>query len=257
MRKCLILLGVIVSTVLCYVVVSNGLNLGSNVSIASFEEVEQANMQLNTLISQLVNINNTQFHDKEAALNRAIKEYQSTKKEYEDLKASLESADVGTPELSAVDIYDIGFLWTIIGSYGTEEGINLKMDVVKTAVPLEVSSEVYTMCDLKFTVSGDYIHITEFIYHLEDDDRLNFEISNFEMAKGGDNLQATFTVKAVPVKNENLSYLETSLSPLVTNTTNTSTNTNETSSTNTNTTTNTTTTNTTTTNTTSTTNTNS
>ena len=72
------------------------------------------------------------------------------------------------------------------------------------------------MCDLKFTVSGDYIPITEFIYHLEDDNKLGFEISNFEMAKGGNNLQAAFTVKGVPINNANLTELQTSVEPTTT-----------------------------------------
>ena len=61
------------------------------------------------------------------------------------------------------------------------------------------------MCDLKFTVTGEYIAITDFIYSLEDDDTLGFEISEFLLEKGGENLQATFIVKEVPINNKNLS----------------------------------------------------
>ena len=39
------------------------------------------------------------------------------------------------------------------------------------------------MSDINFTVSGTYNSIIEFIYDIEDDDRLGFEIKNFKMSK--------------------------------------------------------------------------
>ena len=65
------------------------------------------------------------------------------------------------------------------------------------------------MCDLNFTVTGEYIDITNFIYSIENDDKLKFEISNFTMEKGGENLQATFVVKKVPVNSKTLSSVPT------------------------------------------------
>lgn len=65
------------------------------------------------------------------------------------------------------------------------------------------------MCDLNFTITGEYIAITDFIYSIEGDDKLNFEISNFLLEKGGENLQATFVVKEVPINSKNLSSVPT------------------------------------------------
>ena len=76
-----------------------------------------------------------------------------------------------------------------------------------------LDTQSYIMCDLKFTVSGDYIPLTDFIYDLEDDPKLGFEISDFALSKGGDNLQATFTVKSIPVNNKNLSDITTAITP--------------------------------------------
>ena len=61
------------------------------------------------------------------------------------------------------------------------------------------------MCDLTFTVTGEYIAITDFIFDLEGDDSLRFEINDFVMQKGGQNLQATFIVKNVPIDSKTLS----------------------------------------------------
>ena len=48
------------------------------------------------------------------------------------------------------------------------------------------------------------MNITDYIYSLEDDDRLNFEINDFELKKNGDMLKATFKVKSVPLSSESL-----------------------------------------------------
>lgn len=207
MRKVVILVILVISIYFCYETVVNGFDISANFSIAGYEKVESSSKKLDTLISQLVNVNDIQFPAKKESLNSAILEYKNKKEEYESLKSILDQNS--SEDISLVDIYDVDFLWTTIGNYGTEEGINLKFDIVKSSTST-ITSEEYTMCDLKFTVSGDYIPITDFIYDLEDDNKLGFEISSFAMAKGDENLQATFTVREVPINNQNLIELTAS-----------------------------------------------
>ena len=109
---------------------------------------------------------------------------------------------------NSMDLYDVDFLWTTIGIYATEKGVTLQFDVSKSSTATAISSE-YVMCDLNFTVTGEYIAITDFIYNIENDDKLNFEISDFAMEKGGENLQATFVVKEVPINSKTLSSVPT------------------------------------------------
>lgn len=221
MRKIIILAILMLSVLLCYQIVVEGVVAGS-LSIPNYEDVEESSKQIDTLISQLISINNIEYPAKKQELESAIKTYQNKKEEYEELEALVtQNTEV---DISLVDIYDVDFLWTIIGNYGTEEGISLKFDVAKSTTST-VTSEEYTMCDLRFTISGDYIALTDFIYDLEDDSRLGFEISNFAMQNGGENLQATFIVKEVPINNKNLTQLTTSVDTANTNTNTTSTNT--------------------------------
>ena len=63
---------------------------------------------------------------------------------------------------------------------------------------------------MNFTITGDYISITEFISSLEDNDQLSFEIRDFMLEKGGENLQATFVVKEVPINSKDLLSVPTS-----------------------------------------------
>ena len=63
----------------------------------------------------------------------------------------------------------------------------------------------YILCNLTFIVSGEYLSIVDFLYDLEDDERLNFEICNFTIKKQGESLQANFIVKSIPINKTNLS----------------------------------------------------
>ena len=78
--------------------------------------------------------------------------------------------------------------------------------------------------DLKFTVNGNYLAITNFIYDLENDESLDFTIDDFDMKSD----VASFTVKDVKIIQE-----EKSSMPENQNTVENSNNTNNTNNTNT------------------------
>ena len=144
-------------------------------------------------------------------IDNHINSDKQTKKDYEDMVSRLPSqaADnlLAIEENDLKDIYNVDFLWTIVGNYATEEGIDLKFDIIKnttSTAALKNTSSKYIVCDLQFFITGKYINLTDFIYDLEDDDRLNFEINDFEMQKDGDNLQVTLNIKEVKVNSENL-----------------------------------------------------
>lgn len=212
MRKIVILLLCAAIAFCAYQVVVEGFSLGSSITVPNYKQVSSSSREIDTLISQIANINDIQMDQSKSSLQSAIKTYKDTKEEYDALAETLSTGGDDAPEISLVDTYDVDFLWTSIGNYGTEEGIKLKFNITKSAESL-LDTTAYTMCDLKFTVSGDYIPITDFIYDLEDDNKLGFEISDFALAKGGDNLQATFTVKNVPINNKNLTEITTSVTP--------------------------------------------
>ena len=73
-------------------------------------------------------------------------------------------------------------MWTIIGNYATKNGVKLTLDIKSTN-----TSDVY---DLNFKVQGKYVGITDFIYNLEDDDELKFEISDFKISSQNDETKA-------------------------------------------------------------------
>ena len=206
MRKYLLTLILIITGVLCFSLIIGGLKVGDFKLVKSYDDVSKISQEKKQIVSELKQKNDTEFMAKKAALNTAVQEYKTKKAQYDKLVEEGQIKE--TAAYNSVDLYDIDFLWTTIGIYAAENGVTLQFDVSKSASATAISPE-YVMCDLNFTVTGEYIDITDFIYSIENDDKLNFEISNFAMEKGGENLQATFVVKKVPVNSKTLSSVPT------------------------------------------------
>ncbi len=206
--------------------------------VASVKELEVASKRLNTQVAALEKSSTDEFSAKKKQLSDTVQNYREAKQEYEQVVAQF-STETATSllemqENDLKDIYDVDFLWTIVGNYATEEGINLKFDVVKnttSASSLNNTSTNYIVCDLKFVITGKYINLTDFIYDIEDDDRLNFEINNFDMEKGESDLKVTLTVREVKINSDNLTDTISSMTTPTPETNNTANNTTNTTNT--------------------------
>lgn len=172
--------------------------------IASVKQLEQKSKELNQAVASLELKTNATYDKKKEELEAVIKNYNSAKTEYDELVPDVDLVS----QVGSKDTYDVSFLWTIIGNYATEEGVLIKMDIGKnttSASSLQNSStSEFIVCDLKFVATGKYINLASFIQNLEDDDRLGFEINNFDMQKSGEDLQVTLTVKEVKVNSKDL-----------------------------------------------------
>ena len=208
MRKYLLIIILIVLAILCFSLMISGFKIGI-FKINSYSDIQELNAQRNILLSELDQKNSVEFKQKQSEISEAVNNYKDKKAQYDTLVA--EGKITESAIYSSMDIYNIDFLWTTIGNYATEKGVTLQFDVTKSSTVTSISSD-YVMCDLNFIITGEYIAITDFIYSLEDDDQLNFEISDFLIEKGGENLQATFIVKGVLINSQNLSSVPTSAS---------------------------------------------
>jgi hypothetical protein len=208
MRKYLLIIILIIVAILFFSIVFWGLKIG-NFKINSYNEILAISNEKKELLASLDNKNTKEFEEKEKALNEAVKEYKTKKSEYDKLAEEGKITDSSIQ--NSIYLYDMDFLLTTIGSYATQKGVTLQFDVSKSTTSTSISSE-YIMCDLNFTITGEYIPITDFIYSIEDDDKLGFEIRDFLIEKGGENLQATFVVKDVPINSKNLSSVPTTSS---------------------------------------------
>lgn len=208
MRKYLLIIVLVILAIICLSLVLFGFEIGK-FKINSYTEIKQISAERNLALTNLKHKNFAEFTQKKENLKDSVEEYKVKKAEYDSLVA--EGKIKESAIYSSMDIYNIDFLWAKLGHNATKNGVTLQFDVTKSSTTTSISSD-YVMCDLNFSITGEYINITDFIYSIEDDDNLNFEISNFIIEKGGENLQANFVVKGILINSQNLSSVPTSAS---------------------------------------------
>lgn len=216
-RKITLSIILILLMIVCYEV-AFGKNETIRKVVPSVSQLSKASDELNKSSAILESKTTTEYEAKRKQLTTSITNYNQSKQEYDEIVPTTANENVlGIAENELKDIYDVSFLWTTIGNYATEEGVAIDMVVQKnttsaSAIRNSATSD-YIVCDLKFTLTGKYINLTDFIFDLEDDDRLGFEINDFDMQKSGEDLQVTLTVKEIKINGADL--IETPVIPQI------------------------------------------
>lgn len=228
MRKILMLIIILLLLALGYVTVMDGVKI-SDFQVLSVKQIEEESQNLKTKIEELNNLIDVEYPKKRTDLSQAGKNLEDAKEEY------LQYTNLSTDEeiLAAMQqkSYAIEFLWTKIGTHAKKEGINLKFEIASSGNGANNAN------DIKFTVEGSYIAVTNFIYAIENDTELNFRIENFKLLPNqGEILQGTFTVRNIAVEGNTSTQSVTATGTTNNNNNNTNTNTTNTNTTNTNTT---------------------
>lgn len=197
MKKILIGILTILLIVMAYLTVFRGISIGG-FSILSVEQIQDENDKLTEEIAQTETLMYSTYATQTEQLERSVSSLLQAKNEYLDLANVSTESELS--EATKEETYKIEYLWTRIGSHATTEGVILKLDV-QTGDTGE--SDVK---NLAFTVTGNYIAIINFVTAIEDDSELGFRIENFKILPGTDNngREATFTVKNVRIKQENV-----------------------------------------------------
>ena len=192
MRKLLIsilLILLIVMTVLC---VKNGINIGP-LHVLGISQIQEANGELTKKIAEAKSTNDD-YTNKLTEIKKLITDLGETRNEYlQTINVSTESE---IKEATQTKNYTIEYLWSQVGNHATQEGVSIKMDVV--------SGVTEDARNLNFTVTGNYLAITNFITSLENDSSLQFTIDEFSMTQN----QCTFIVRDVFIKHENTTVTE-------------------------------------------------
>ena len=156
------------------------------------EKIQEADVEISQNYASSVN-----------KLSTAEKRLKQAKEEYESKIEYLNS----TVGVTQIEKYKIEYLWGIIGNYAKDENLRIDMDIQETVI-----KDTY---NINFSLVGSYVGITNFLYHIENDDELNYKIKNFKItpstsyttSKSGtetttistDNLNATFTVENIVI----------------------------------------------------------
>ena len=196
MKKILLAIVIVLLAVIAYNSVANGYGIGS-FQVLGIKDIKANNEELDNRIEEINRRKTTDYPAKISELNSASKEMLAKKKTYEELVAYSSQSDI--EKANQFQQYEVEVLWTRIGMHATENGVKLKLDII------ESSTSTPNVNDLKFTVVGSYINVTDFIADLEKDAKLAFSIENFELVPAstqdtsatGKVLQASFRVKDI------------------------------------------------------------
>ena len=180
----------------------------------SYKQINDKSNSINDLIEKYKNKNTKELEAKQKQLSTQIEEYGKQKKDYEDILAKKQT---DLANIDAANCYEVDFLWTKVGNFATEHGVDLEFNVTKNVS--DQNKNEYVLTDLNFIVTGSYEAILKFVNSLEREERLEFEIRDFNMSRkkvkekidGKDVerefLQATFKVYSIAINRATLTQL--------------------------------------------------
>ena len=196
MKNILLTILTILITVIMVIVMKSGIDIGS-LHILGFQGIADENQNLLDVIEQSKQKNN-EYTAKLQTINSDSEKLATAKKEYFDLVQVSTASEI--QEAMQIKSYRVEYLWSRVGNHATKEGVKVKMEIASSSM----GDSEYK--DLKFTVNGNYLAITNFIYDLENDESLDFTIDGFDMKSDA----ASFTVKDVKIIQEEKSSMTSS-----------------------------------------------
>ena len=193
MKNILLTILTILITIIMVIVMKSGIDIGS-LHILGFQGIADENQNLLDVIEQSKQKNN-EYTSKLQTINSDSEKLATAKKEYFDLVQVSTTSEI--QEAMQIKSYRVEYLWSRVGNHATKEGVKVKMEIASSSM----GDSAYK--DLKFTVNGNYLAITNFIYDLENDESLDFTIDGFDMKSD----VASFTVKDVKIIQEEKSSM--------------------------------------------------
>lgn len=200
MRKVLLIFITILIAIIFCAIVLWGYQFGK-LRIYSYDEIVAVSKEKTNLLAALDAKNIGEYNKALKSLQTAVQTYNKTKSDYDKLVS--EGKITQDSIYNSIDLFEADSLGEKIKDYAKQKNVILNLDIVPSATSTSISTK-YTMCDLNFRVSGEYIPITDFIYSIEDDDTLNFEIKDFSLKEDDGILRATFSAKNIPLDSKSL-----------------------------------------------------
>lgn len=195
MKKILISILIVLLIVLTGFTIFKGISIG-NFKVLSASQINDKNTQLTVEIEIAQQLLKKNYPETKEKLASSISDLLSKKEEY--FKLAKLSSDKEITKANTEETYLIEFLWARIGNHATSKGVNLTIDV-KTGDAGDPMVK-----NLTITAKGYYVGIMDFVSSLENDDKLNFKIENFKLVQEDELLTATFNVRGIRIKTENV-----------------------------------------------------
>lgn len=223
MKKLLILILIALLLTLSIFLVIQGIHIG-NFEILGIRDIQAKSNELDEKIQEAAKLAEKDYKQAVSNVETNAKKLKEEKANYDEMVATVDG-ETGTT--NQIEKYEIETLWVRLGNHATSEGVVMQMDVIKG------NSATEDTYNLRFTATGSYISITDFISDIENDSTLGFKIEEFKMnpASSGSDLQATFVCKDIAIKD--VSATTTNIATDSNNNTNNTNSTNTTSASNT------------------------
>ena len=190
MKKLLILILIGLLLALSIFIVLQGVSIGK-VDVLGIRQIQDKSAELDTKIQEAARLVEKTYQQAVSDVNTNAKKLEEEKKNYEDMTTISSDSDVEAA--NQLERYEIETLWVRLGNHATTQGVVMQMDVLPS------SSGAANTYNLRFTATGSYISITDFISAIENDSTLGFKIEEFKMQPSGTDLQATFVCKDIAI----------------------------------------------------------
>lgn len=217
MKRLITFVSLIIIIFLGYALIKNGFE-NDKFQIASYKTIENKSEALTKKLANYERKNQEEFETAKSNLDSTIKSYKNSKSKYEAIVEELSDVlnnpsdseqTAPTEEIiySNQKTYDINYTNVILGNYAKENGVDMTYKLLADA-NTDTTSSVYKyfLADIEFSVTGQYIDVSNFISDIENDENLAWEISNFSMGSGAGGVTGKFVVKSVPIDSE--TYIE-------------------------------------------------
>ncbi len=158
MKKTLIMVLILLLLVVIVFMLLKSIRIGG-FQVLGIKDLNEENKKLDTSIATLSRLSSTDFNNAISEITSSSKQYEQAKSEYEELTTISTDSEVSTA--NQLQKYEIEYLWTRIGAHATDENVVLKMEVKANS-----TNQAKRDYDVNFTVVGDYVVLTDFIYNI-------------------------------------------------------------------------------------------
>lgn len=194
MRKILLSVAIVFILLIVILLAFVGTGIGS-FRILSIGQMIQKNSEIDVKISEANRLISIDYPEK----SQDLKDENNLRKEAKDeyLKLTANSSETEILKATMQEGYQIDFLYTRIGNHAKSKGVWTEMKII--------TGDYEGVKDINFTVEGSYVGITDFIYEIENDTKLNFRINEFKLVPKDDKgnvLRATFVTKNIRIEGQ-------------------------------------------------------
>ena len=197
MKKFILVILTTLSIYFTYFMITQGLEVSDrfpvNINVYSYNKMIEEGNVLNQKLVDLGVLNTVTLTDAEKSVQTETIGFENKKLEYETLEANASEEEIA--EANKKQEYLLDYLWIVIGNYANDNNVKFKMQT--DDINLRIN----------FDITGSYVSIINFIYDLQNDENLRFNLNGIKLAgsTSEDTTKANFSVDGVTVKTSNQS----------------------------------------------------